>query len=184
MSKNSGRSVIAVRCGARWVTSMPHARARSIWARSSRCTSSGSACSHRSSIVRGKPPSPDSSDGACVIGPHRYVRCSALSVRWTPMSSPGRTAFGRVRGPTAPAPSATRTWRRRRGVPSVHADVGGVARPEVVAGQDHQTGVGSVPEAFGERSSGHGGDAIRRMPPTARVPPARRRRRPPRIWSR
>ena len=32
MSKNSGRSVIAVRCGARWVTSMPQAIARSTWA--------------------------------------------------------------------------------------------------------------------------------------------------------
>ena len=67
---------------------MPHARARSIWARHSRRTSSGSACSHRSSIERGNPPSPECSDGAWVIGPQRYDSCSALSVRWTPMSSP------------------------------------------------------------------------------------------------
>ncbi len=36
---------------------------------------------------------------------------------------------------------------------TVHADVGGVARAEVVAGDDDQAGVGGVPEAFGEASS-------------------------------
>ena len=32
----------------------------------------------------------------------------------------------------------------------VHALVGGVARPEVVAGDDHESVVGVVAEAFGE----------------------------------
>ena len=55
----------------RWLTSKPQRIARSIWARSSRRTSSRSAWSHTSSMVRGKPPSPSSSDGAWVIGPQR-----------------------------------------------------------------------------------------------------------------
>ena len=68
---------------------MPHTIVRSIWARSSRSTSAGSACSQRSAGLRGNPPSPDSNEGACVIGPQRYAACSALSVRCTPMSSVG-----------------------------------------------------------------------------------------------
>ena len=38
---------------------------------------------------------------------------------------------------------------------TIDADVGGVARPEVVAGEDDQLGVGRMTEAFGERA--HGG---------------------------
>ena len=76
----------------RWETSKPHRMARSIWARHSRRTSSRSAWSHTSSTVRGKPPSPPSSEGAWVIGPHRYSSCSALSVRCTPTSSPRYSA--------------------------------------------------------------------------------------------
>jgi len=72
----------------RWLTSNPHRMARSIWARSSRRTSSMSAWSHTSVWVRGNPPSPSRRDGATVIGPHRYRSHSALSVRCTPMSSP------------------------------------------------------------------------------------------------
>jgi len=71
-----------------WLTSKPHRMARSIWARHSRRTSSRSAWSHTSSNVRGNPPSPPSNDGAWVIGPQRYSSYSALTVRWTPMSSP------------------------------------------------------------------------------------------------
>ena len=87
-SKNSGRSVIALRCGARWLTSNPHAMRPLDLGLQLAQHLAGSACSQRSSIVRGNPPSPLSSDGAWVIGPHRYSGCSAFSVRCTPMSSP------------------------------------------------------------------------------------------------
>ena len=40
----------------------------------------------------------------------------------------------------------------------VHADVGGVARAEVVAREDHELGVGRMTESFGEAD--HGPDAI------------------------
>ncbi len=57
--------------------------------------------------------------------------------------------------------------RRAGGDPVVQRledpDVGGVARPEVVAGDDHQTIVGSMPETFGEGDLvGHRGDATGR----------------------
>ncbi len=69
-----------------------------------------------------------------------------------------------------------------------HPDVGGVARPEVVAGDDHQTVVGRVPEAFGEGDLvGHRGDATGTVR-TSRPPRARarqpRRRGPPAANSR
>ena len=79
--------------------SNPHSTARSSWARHSRRTSSMSAWSQTSLTVRGNPPSPSSSDGAWVIGPHRKRSCSAFRVSWTPTSSPlNREADSRAHG--------------------------------------------------------------------------------------
>ena len=50
---------------------------------------------------------PDSSDGACVMGPQRYRSCSALSVRCTPTSSPRYSAAARA----STSASIAWTWR-------------------------------------------------------------------------
>ena len=52
------------------------------------------------------------------------------------------------------------------------SDIGGVARSEVVAGDDHQTVVGPVPETFGEGDLvGHRGDATGRSGRAGRPEP-------------
>ena len=84
----------------RWLTPKPHMMARSICARHSRRTSSRSAWSHRSSTVRGGPPSPSSSKGTVGERPPADSSCSALRVSCTPMSSPRYSSTWHG-GPTA-----------------------------------------------------------------------------------
>ena len=99
--RRSRRAVGAFPCGCRGGSRRSPSRiARSICARHSWRTSSRSAWSHVSSTVRGKPPSPSSRLGECVIGPQRYVSHSEFRVRCTPTSSP-RYMRGGVAGPRA-----------------------------------------------------------------------------------
>ena len=92
---------------------------------------------------------------AAVLGVEREVDADVVA---------GPCAVGRVAGPRG------RDHQRGAGGGTVveclvDADVGGVARPEVVAGEDHQPVVGSVPELFGEGElRRHAGDAIGQHP--------------------
>src|SRR5262249_2240539 len=74
--------------------------------------------------VRGNLPSPSSSEGAVVIGPHRYRSCSALSVSDTPTSWP-RCAADAARahgaGTMSPAEVAA-PWSSASRTPSLLAN--------------------------------------------------------------
>ena len=91
------------------------------------------------------------------------------------MSSVGWYRIGRVRVPTVPGTMIDAHVADAVAEGVVDADVGGVARTEVVAGDDDQLGVGGVSEAFGERgpSAAH---AIRCSRPTDRCRRLRRSR--------
>ena len=105
--------------------------------------------------MRGNPPSPSSSDGACVTGPQRYSSCSALSVRCTPMSSPRYcAAASRAHGAGTISDALVATPSRSA---SYTPTFDGVARARGRRRHDDQDAVvGPIAEPFGQSCHGVG----------------------------
>ena len=149
----------------RWLTSKPQRMARSIWARHSRRTSSRSAWSQTSSMRAGEP--------AVAAQQRRCVGDGSPAVQLV-LGVDGEVdadVLAAVAAARLPGPRAGHHERgagdRPGGQAFEDADVGGVARAEVVGVDDDQLGVAVVAEALGQVRFSH---------LAVRPPPARRTR--------